>query len=25
LEDHMNADGRDDLIQSIDLYTMSKV
>ena len=25
MEDHMNADGRDDLIQSIDLYTMSKV
>ncbi len=25
LEDHINADGRDDQIQSIDLYTMSKV
>ena len=25
LEDHINADGRDDEIQSIDLYTMSKV
>ena len=25
LEDHINADGRDDAIQSIDLYTMSKV
>lgn len=25
LEDHINADGRDDMIQSIDLYTMSKV